>query len=434
MRFTACLFSAVLFVAAHLGAQTYETLPSDPYFANFKPIKALANPESLYLKKGDRLAICGDSITEQKMYSRIIETYLTVCRPDLEIAVRQFGWSGERAEGFLRRIENDVLRFNPTVATTCYGMNDHRYRPYENSIGELYRETMSGVVKALQNRGARVILGSPGSIGKVPHWTNSDGYTLEDLNLNLCELRNIDIALADELDARFNDIFWPMLKLEFEARQRWGDDYAVPGKDGVHPGWAGQVVMAYGFLEAMGLDGEIGSITLDLATGEAAVSNGHKLLTSKKSSVTVESHRYPFCATGPIDDDNSIRSGMALVPFNENLNRFTLKLDNATDGNYEVTWGDQKREFTADALKSGVNLAADFEINPFSDAFNAVDKAVADKQAYETRQIKTLFHGPEGRADMEATVRLTEKTRAPLVKAIKDNFRPVTHSISVRKL
>ena len=49
----------------------------------FKPISAPL-PEGLLLKKGDRLAICGDSITEQKMYSRIIEDYLTACLPQLE--------------------------------------------------------------------------------------------------------------------------------------------------------------------------------------------------------------------------------------------------------------------------------------------------------------------------------------------------------------
>src|SRR5688572_3356954 len=89
--------------------------------------------KKLLLKRGDRLAICGDSITEQKMYSRVMETYLTVCAPELNISVRQYGWSGEQAPGFLARMTNDCLRFEPTVATTCYGMNDHGYRPYEAS-------------------------------------------------------------------------------------------------------------------------------------------------------------------------------------------------------------------------------------------------------------------------------------------------------------
>ena len=64
----------------------------------------------MLLKEGDRLAICGDSITEQRMYSRVIETYLTVCVPELKITTRQFGWSGETAPGFLARMTNDVLR------------------------------------------------------------------------------------------------------------------------------------------------------------------------------------------------------------------------------------------------------------------------------------------------------------------------------------
>src|SRR5207253_4018792 len=102
--------------------------------AKFHPLKA-PRPHGLVLREGDRLAICGDSITEQKMYSRIIEDYLTVCVPDLKITVRQYGWSGERAPGFLGRMTNDCLRFKPTIATTCYGMNDHEYRPYQESIG-----------------------------------------------------------------------------------------------------------------------------------------------------------------------------------------------------------------------------------------------------------------------------------------------------------
>src|SRR5512136_832890 len=96
-------------------------------------------PRGSLLRQGDRLAICGDSITEQKMYSRLIEDYLTVCEPELNVMVRQYGWSGERAPGFLARMTNDCLRFKPTVATTCYGMNDHEYRAYENRIAQAYR-------------------------------------------------------------------------------------------------------------------------------------------------------------------------------------------------------------------------------------------------------------------------------------------------------
>src|SRR5438552_7129018 len=109
------------------------------HLERYKPLPA-PKPAGLLLQKGDGLAICGDSITEQKMYSRIMEDYLTVCVPELGVTVRQYGWGGERAQGFLARMTNDCLRFKPTIATTCYGMNDHEYRAYEERIGQTYRE------------------------------------------------------------------------------------------------------------------------------------------------------------------------------------------------------------------------------------------------------------------------------------------------------
>jgi hypothetical protein len=118
MRTRPFVFLQVILCGWTLTALPLETKPDDPYFAKFSAVRA-PTPAGLVLKPGDRLAICGDSITEQKMYSRILETYLTVCVPELEITVRQYGWSGERAPGFLARMTNDCLRFRPTIATSC---------------------------------------------------------------------------------------------------------------------------------------------------------------------------------------------------------------------------------------------------------------------------------------------------------------------------
>ncbi len=405
-------------------------LPDDAFFAKFKLMQA-PTVESLLLKPGDRLAIIGDSITEQKMYSRIIETYLTVCVPELQITARQYGWSGETAEGFLRRMTNDCLRFEPTVATLCYGMNDHRYRPYDPANGQWYRDNYSGIVYALKNAGARVVLGSPGSVGKVPTWTKSDAFQLEDLNLNLATFRNLALGIATDQGVRFADVFWPMLRSDHAAKQRFGADYAVPGKDGVHPGWAGQLIMAHSFLHALGLDGDLGGITIDLNAGRAQGRKGHAVTAFANGTATIRSTRYPFCAEGAPDKDDSIRSGMTLVPFNEDLNRLTLVVKGASAARYRVTWGSVSKSYSGEQLARGVNLAADFAVNPFSEAFQRVDAAVTKKQAYETRQIKTLFHGEEGHADMAATVALTEKVRQPLADAIAKAFVPVEHQLII---
>jgi hypothetical protein len=70
---------------------------------------AAAPAPTLLLKKGDRVAVVGDSITEQRLYSKFIETYLTVCVPQLETKSFQFGWSGERASGLADRMDNDLV-------------------------------------------------------------------------------------------------------------------------------------------------------------------------------------------------------------------------------------------------------------------------------------------------------------------------------------
>src|ERR1041385_386937 len=66
-----------LFAALFCASNFAQDLKAISHFEKFEPKKAPA-PKGLMLKQGDRLAICGDSITEQKMYSRIMETYLTV--------------------------------------------------------------------------------------------------------------------------------------------------------------------------------------------------------------------------------------------------------------------------------------------------------------------------------------------------------------------
>ena len=415
-------------------ALDYEPKATNAYFAKFNPRKAPA-PGPLIFKTGDSLAIIGDSITEQRMYSRILETYLTVCVPELKLTARQFGWSGETAEGFLHRMTNDCLRFQPTVATLCYGMNDHHYRPFDEENAKWYEEKYSAVVAALENSGAQVVVGSAGCVGKVPGWTHSSGFTRDELNVNLCAFRDIDIAIAERLNARYADVFWTMFNASYRAETLYGatanGPYMVSGKDGVHPGWAGHLVMAYSFLRAMGLDGDLGTLSVDLGAQTATATAGHTVDSFKDNTLTVTSTKYPFCVSGDTNSDNSLRSGTTLVPFFQDLNRFRLVVKNATNANYQIIWGQTTNTYSAAQLAAGINLAADFLNNPFCDAFKHVDEAVAAKQAYETKQIKSVFHSKAAQTDMAKLVNETEAERAPLAAAIATALVPVQHSLTI---
>lgn len=417
-----------------LGPYEYEVKPDNEAFALLNPRKAPAVGQ-LVLRKGDRLAICGDSITEQKMYSRIVETYLTACAPQLEVTVRQYGWSGEKTDGFLRRMDQDCLTFKPTIATLAYGMNDSRYRPFDVTNGRWFEDHLSAIVSRFQEHDVRVIVGSPGCAGKIAGWVRGRSGTLDQHNINLCALRDIAIGVAEQESVPFADIFWPMYQAQvFAPRQHHAtpdDPYEVAGKDGIHPGWAGHVLMAWSFLRAMGLDGEIGTLAVDLKKGTATASAGHTVKSFVDGRLKIESRRYPFCARGDLDDDNSIRSGMTLVPFNQDLNRFVLRVSEATDKSYRVEWGGVAREFTAPELQAGVSLAAEFPDNPFCGQFDKIDQAVAAKQAFETTQVKKAFHSREARDDFSQVVARTEAQRAPLAAAIREAVVPVTHTLTI---
>lgn len=152
-----------------------------------------------------RLAFVGDSITEHRGYSKIIETYLLACVGRSDIKCFQFGWSGETAGGFALRERNDLTVFGPTAVTFFFGMNDGRYLPYEENIGGDYEKYMRMALAKAATLGARlVILGSPGAVDTK--FFVKEGTTAAQYNDNLAHLREIARTLAGESRQPFANV------------------------------------------------------------------------------------------------------------------------------------------------------------------------------------------------------------------------------------
>jgi len=400
------------------------------------------------LSPGARVAIIGDSITEQKLYSLYMEAYLLACSGVPDLKVFQFGWGGETAAGFAARLDNDLAAFRPTVATTCYGMNDGSYRPYTADIGKNYETNMLKVVERLRQAGVgQIVVGSPGAVDtryfvrdNFKPLSGADGY-----NQNLGKLRDIGRQIATERGTLFADVHQPMLDAAIKAKQALGNDYDVCGKDGFHPGTNGHLIMAYAFLKALGCDGDLGSIVFDL-DGPVRVSGaGHQMVGGGAGKVEISSTRYPFCFSGDEKSSEGTRSIAPFFPFNEDLNRLTLKVLNLREARARVTWGDESREFSREQLAAGVNLAASFTRTPFAEPFQRLMQAVRAKQDFETQMIKGMVtnfrqFNQQTRRDLELAAAFNQLRdrlageQQRLHDAARRTIQPVQHTLTVTPL
>ncbi len=394
---------------------------------------ANANPEQV-LKKGDRLAIVGDSITEQKIYSAYMETYLVACAPELDVKVIQLGWSGETAPGFTARMNSDLLSWKPTVVTTCFGMNDAARctkKDYENAMRKIITNVM--------NSGATMVVGAPGVVDSQT-FNKTKPEVAVAYNDTLDKLREIERGLAGEYKCPFADVYGVMMSAMTNAKAAYGLQYAIAG-DGVHPSPNGHLPMAYAFLRTLGLDGKIGTITLNFPA-KASATAGHAIENCASGAVDVASSRYPFCFTGGSNDAGTV-SMLPFVPFQQDLNQFTLVVRKLPTEQAEVQWGKNTKKFSREQLEQGVNLAAEFLDNPFSKPFAEVLAAVGQKQNYDTFMVKTMFTGFRQSdlyfKDDSAFAQARETLRERLLARQMDNavnlkkaVKPVRHRIEIR--
>lgn len=414
------------------------------------PLSGVAEPAlnaGAMLPAEARLAVVGDSITEQKLYSRYIEAYLVACAGRADVRVFQFGWGGETAGGFAGRAANDLGIFQPTTVTLCYGMNDGGYRPFDENTGKAYEGSMRRVMEELKKAGVKhVVVGSPGAVDtfyfkrdNFAPMSGADGY-----NAVLARLGGIGKQLAGEFGQGFADVHQPMVEAMLKAKPALGEKYHVCGGDGFHPDANGHLVMAAAFLKGLGCDGSIGTLTIDM-NGAATGSAGHVVTGGGNGSAEIESTRYPFCFSGDEKMPEGTRSIAPYIPFNRELNRYMLTVKGLTAARAKVAWGEAAKEFSREQLAAGINLAAEFGATPFDGNFNAYLGQVGEKQQFETvliKQLVTNFRGFEGDAQADPEIGAAFKTlkeklagrQAALDMKARAALAPVKHKLTVTPL
>lgn len=115
---------------------------------------AHAQPQDFYLHNGDRVLFYGDSITDQRNYTMMIETYVVTRYPELNVRFTNSGWGGDRVTGggggdIDLRLKRDVLDYHPSVVTIMLGMNDGGYKAATEASDKTYFDGYGHIVQTL---------------------------------------------------------------------------------------------------------------------------------------------------------------------------------------------------------------------------------------------------------------------------------------------
>jgi lysophospholipase L1-like esterase len=314
------------------------------------------------LHDGDRVIFYGDSITDQRLYTLYVETYLVTRFPRLNATFVHSGWGGDRVSGggggpIDVRLERDVVAYRPTVVTIMLGMNDGGYQAFDQAAFAQYTQGYQHIVESLQKSLPQVHLTliQPSPFDDVTRPLSFEGG----YNAVLIRYGEWVKDYGRRVGATVADLNTPVVALLQKA-------YGVFPKlsqeilpDRVHPGPEGHLIMAEALLKAWNAPATVTTVEIDSArkrvvnatntevNGLASRDNG---LTWKQTDKALP---MPFDASNPMTALMMRCSDFIQALDQEPLRvtglkaeRYTLKIDNESVGT-----------FTAAQLAEGINLA-----------------------------------------------------------------------------
>jgi len=217
------------------------------------------------LRDKDRVIFFGDSITEARFYSSYIEQYVSSRYPARRVTFINTGWGGDKVTsndcepcdggprgidkgGALARVQRDVIRYQPTVVTLLFGMNDGEYKDFDAATLKVYVEGLAAIIHEIKkNTQARIYVMTPTVYDGTRHtsWSHTDKYN---------DVLDRYSAAAKELAAREKlpviDLHRVTTEALDQARAAKAGYTFVP--DGVHPDENGHMLMAAEILRVWG--------------------------------------------------------------------------------------------------------------------------------------------------------------------------------------
>lgn len=317
-------------------------------------------------KKNDRVVFVGNSITHNGDFWHNVSLWYATRYPQLGVTFFNCGISGDVTKGILHRMDEDILVHQPTWAVIMIGMNDvnrplyDKKRVNEPGIKEqqqqalaTYKKNLDSIIRVFQSKNIKVILQTPSIYDQTSKMATNNLYGVNDA-LKTCA------GYIREFAAKYKVPvvdYWTSLST-FNTEVQSKDSLAtVIGKDRVHPGAVGHLLMGWEFLKTFKSSPIVATIVADRDTKSSQA----KCQQAKITDLVRDGNTVAFTAVEqalpfPLRDEQAY--ALELAPFTENFNREVLRFNFLKPGNYVLTIDDVEiGQYFSGELERGINLA-----------------------------------------------------------------------------
>lgn len=314
--------------------------------------------QGFYLKDGDRVVFYGDSITDQRLYTTFVESYVVTRFPGMKVDFTHSGWGGDRVGGggggpIEQRLARDVFAYRPTVMTIMLGMNDGRYRAFDEDIFKTYADGYKNIVERVKSTvtGIRITAIRPSpydDVTRAPMFPG--GY-----NKVLVRYGDYVEKLAKEQKIDVADLNASVVAALEKAKSIDPEGAANLIKDRVHPGAGGHLLMAAALLRDWKAPALVSSVEIDAGRKRVVKNENARVADVKGLEWTQTDAALPM----PLDlKDAAVALALKSSDFVETLDRQILRVSGLTAANYGLRIDDEEMgTFTKAQLAEGINLA-----------------------------------------------------------------------------
>ena len=395
-----------------------------------------ADKSGFYLKDGDRVVFYGDSITDQRLYTVFVETYAITRFPKMSLTFVHSGWGGDRVTGggggpIDTRLHRDVFAYKPTVMTIMLGMNDGSYTNFQEKIFNTYTKGYEHIVASVKQNvpGIRLTLIQPSPFDDVTQPPRFEGG----YNQVLVRYGEFVKDLAGRNGATVADLNGPVVAALEKAKSINAERAKQIIADRVHPGPAGQLLMANALLKAWNAPAIVTDVEIDAKDNKVVRSDGAKI-SGLKVGQTISWKQEDASLPMPLSTTDPVMA-LALKSSDvvESLDQQLLKVTGLSPGSYTLNIdGESIGKFSAEDLAKGVNLGL-LPTAPMYKQASQVHKLVIehnDVHFNRWRQVQVPLANIKGGRTEKAVQHLIDaldQDEADLLKQLHKTKQPKPH-------